>query len=209
MYIAIIIFVVILLLIIVVVINFADSDVPKLVRLVVSSIIIIILAGGVYYLTAPMSIVTSTSTETVPAEIPETPNETVPIISKDTLPTKTLKEVTRKDTVISLAVKPTETKRTETGTQTVTSTVTPIPSDTLSTVLVATETLTPKKQTINACTSWIVMSNKPAKVTYRDCCTNTDTTISVTGSLGICAVYGFTPTGAGVMVLSNSSCKCK
>ncbi len=51
MHIAIIIFVVILLLGIVVVINFADSDVPNSVRLIVSTIIIIILAAGVYYLT--------------------------------------------------------------------------------------------------------------------------------------------------------------
>jgi serine/threonine-protein kinase len=62
MYIAIIIVVVILLAIIVV-INFADSDVPGSVRLIVSSIIIIILAAGVYYLTAPVSSVTSASVE--------------------------------------------------------------------------------------------------------------------------------------------------
>ncbi len=63
MYLAIIIFVVIVLLGIVVAINFADSDVPNSVRLVVSSIIIIILAAGVYYLTSPLSTVTSTSVE--------------------------------------------------------------------------------------------------------------------------------------------------
>ncbi len=61
MYLAIIIFVVIVLLAIVVAINFADSDVSNSVRLIVSSIIIIILAAGVYYLTMPLSIVTSAS----------------------------------------------------------------------------------------------------------------------------------------------------
>jgi hypothetical protein len=209
MYIAIIIFVVILLLAIVVMINFADSDVPKLARLIVSSLILIILAAGVYYIAAPGSIFKSTSTETVPAEIPDTPKELPTVISKDTLKAKPLKGAARKDTVVSLAIKPIETKRTEAATPTVTSTVTPIPSDTLSTLLGTAETLTPQKQTINVCTSWIVMSSKPAKVTYRACCTNIDTTIEVTGSLGICAVYGFTPTGPGVMVLSNSICKCK
>ena len=209
MYIAIIIFVVILLLAIVVMINFADSDVPKLVRLIVTSIIIIILAAGVYYIAAPVSMFKSTPTNTVPVEIPDTPKEAVTVTSKDTLKAKPLKGAARKDTIVTLAIKPTEPKRTERGTSTVTSTITPIPSDTLSTLLGTAETLTPQKQTINVCTSWIVMSSKPAKVTYRSCCTNTDTTIEVTGSLGICAVYGFTPTGPGVMVLSNSICKCK
>ena len=84
MQLAIIIFVVILLLGIVAVINFADSDVPNSVRLIVSTIIIIILAAGVYYLTAPMSTV-------IPATIE---NNTDSLLSFDTLTNSsvTLKE---------------------------------------------------------------------------------------------------------------------
>ncbi len=243
MYIAIIIFIVILLLAIVVVINFSDSNVPKLARWIVSSIIIIILAGGVYYLTKPISPVTSISPEAVSAELQDTTQESVTIMRKDTVATEipkedipkdtiislaaepseaerretvpktitstdTVKEATPKNTVVRVTVNPTETIRTEAGTS-IASTLKPIPADSLSTSIAAPETLTPKKQIINACTAWIIMSNKPAKVTYRNCCTNTDITITVTGSLGICAVYGFTPTGSGVTLLSNGSCKCK
>ncbi|MBA2562136.1 MAG: hypothetical protein H0V14_04345 [Chitinophagaceae bacterium] len=239
MYIAIIILVVILLLVIIVMINFADSDVPKLVRLIISSIIIIVLAGGVYYLTAPVSPLTSSSTETIPVKILDTPSKISIETSRDTLIREGLKALTSKDTVISYdenptetgliekapivtepteveptesksaEISPAETERVKAGTSPITSTVTPISTDTISTLLAETETLTAKKQTINACTAWIIMSSKPTKVTYRNCCTNNDTTITVSGSLGICAVYGFTPTGSGVTLLSNSSCKCK
>lgn len=225
-------------------INFADSDVPKSIRLIISSIIIVILAGGIYYLAAPVSPLTSISTETIPAEIPDTAKGTKRIIPKYIEPPETLVEYFPEDTVVSLtvdlpreenaeAVTQTDTTETQeedmleedtvnslkadqseiTGTETVlstiTSTVVPVPADSLSTTLAATGPLTLEKPTINACTAWIIMSNKPTKVTYRNCCTNTDVTITVSGSLGVCAVYGFTPTGAGVTLLSNSSCKCK
>ncbi len=238
MHIAIIIFIVIVLLVILVGINFADSDIPKIARLIVSSIIIIILAAGVYYLAAPASTVTSASSETVPLELSDTATKISTETSRDTFLREALKEVTSIDTVVYNNVnpletesttaettetestelkapekeitetEPSETERIEAGTS-VTSTLSTIPTDTLTTSLKATETLTAKKQTINACTAWVLMSSKSSKVTYRNCCTNNDTTITLTGSIGICAVYGFTPSGLGVTVISNSICKCK
>jgi hypothetical protein len=238
MHIAIIILIVIVLLIILVGINFADSDIPKIARLIVSSTIIIILAAGVYYLAAPASTPTSASSETIPVELSDTSAKISTETSRDTFLREALKEVTSEDTVVYNNVPPLETEPTKTEiTQTestdlkpaeteiaetepadterieagtsATSTLSTIPTDTLSTLLKATETLTAKKQTINACTAWVLISSKPSKVTYRNCCTNTDTTITITGSIGVCAVYGFTPAGSGVTVISNSSCKCK
>ncbi len=72
---------------IVVVINFADSDVPNSVRIIVSSIIIIILAAGVYYLVAPISTVTSLSIE----------NETDSLLNTDTSVIQKKKPVKKKN----------------------------------------------------------------------------------------------------------------
>lgn len=122
MYLAIIIFVIILLLVILVVINFADSDVPRLVRLIVSSLIMLILAGGIYYLAAPVSTLTSIATETKPADIPDTAKETVRVTPKYIDPPETLVEYFPEDTIFSLPAEPPANERIETVTQTLTST---------------------------------------------------------------------------------------